>query len=119
MFIVSNDYVCSYSAKTVKELIRHCLFFDKRPSKFTIKTNKILRDQAKAIAEKLGIPLTTIINAYLGEFIRERSFNLSLEPEPTKKKLRLWESISAQMDKAKKEPKFKDADSLLAHLKIG
>ena len=85
----------------------------------TIKTNKVLRDQAKAVAEKLGIPLTTIINAYLGEFIRERSFSLSLDPEPTRKKLLLWESISAQMDKGGKEQKFKDADSLLAHLKLG
>jgi len=85
----------------------------------TIKTNKILRDQAKAIAGKLGIPLTTIINAYLGEFIRERSFSVSMEPEPTKKKIRLWENVSAQMDRTMRGNKFRDTDSLLNDLQIG
>ncbi|MDO8579589.1 MAG: hypothetical protein Q7R72_01825 [bacterium] len=84
----------------------------------TIKTSKILRDQAKTVADKLGIPLTTIINAYLGEFIRERSFAISLEPEPTKKKIRLWENVSAEMDRSKTQKKFTNADSLLSHLHL-
>jgi len=95
----------------------------------TIKTNKVLRDEAKAVADKLGVPLTTVINAYLAEFIRERRFSVSLEPAPSKKKIKLWESISSELDKSDKSNKeknrakisntgFSDADKLISHLKI-
>lgn len=46
----------------------------------TIKTNKKLRDAAKRTALKLGIPLTTVINAKLTEFVREGRFEVSLQP---------------------------------------
>lgn len=84
----------------------------------TIKTNKTLRDQAKMVAEKLGIPLTTIINAYLGEFVRERSFAISLEPEPTKKKLNLWRNISKNLDSNKNTKTWNDIETLISHLKL-
>jgi len=37
----------------------------------TIKTPKKLRDEAKKTAGKLGIPLTTVINAMLAQFVRK------------------------------------------------
>ena len=46
----------------------------------TIKTNKRLRDAAKRTALKLGIPLTTVVNAKLAEFVREGRFLVSLQP---------------------------------------
>ena len=52
----------------------------------TIKTDKKLRDEAKRTAHELGIPLTTVVNAYLREFVRERSFHTQIDPAPTKKK---------------------------------
>lgn len=48
----------------------------------TIKTDKKLRDAAKKTAQKLGIPLTTVINAHLREFVRNGHFEVSLEPRP-------------------------------------
>ncbi len=38
----------------------------------TIKTPKKLRDEAKKVADALGVPLTTAINAMLRQFVRDR-----------------------------------------------
>ena len=45
----------------------------------TIKTSKKLRDAAKKVAESLGVPLTTAVNAMLKQFVRDR--RLLLEEE--------------------------------------
>lgn len=45
----------------------------------TIKTDKKLRDDAKKVADSLGVPLTTAINAMLKQFVRDR--RLVLEEE--------------------------------------
>lgn len=49
-----------------------------------IKADKEVKESAQRIAANLGLPLSTIINAYLKEFIRERSVRFSIEPEPRK-----------------------------------
>ena len=58
----------------------------------TIKTDSKLRDEAKKTAKKLGIPLTTVINAQLAEFVREGRFEVSLTPR--KEKMREWDAIA-------------------------
>ena len=40
----------------------------------TIKTDKKLRDAAKRTAMKLGIPLTTVMNAQLARFVSAGPF---------------------------------------------
>lgn len=44
----------------------------------TIKTKKELRDEAKKTAEKLGLPLSTVVNALLKQFTRDKEIVLSL-----------------------------------------
>ena len=44
----------------------------------TIKTNKQLRDEVKKTANKLGIPMTTAVNALLSQFVRDQEIVLSL-----------------------------------------
>mgnify|MGYP001601471947 FL=1 len=44
----------------------------------TIKTKKVLRDEAKKTAEKLGLPLGTVVNALLKQFARDKEIVLSL-----------------------------------------
>jgi len=66
---------------------------------FTIKTDKKVHRQAKKTAQKLGIPLTTLINAYLKNLIREQSFTVSVRPTPKPEKIAEWERISDDMDK--------------------
>lgn len=63
----------------------------------TIKTDKKLRDAAKRTAKRLGIPLTTVVNAQLAEFVREGRFEVSLTPRP--EKIREWERLSDDMDR--------------------
>jgi addiction module RelB/DinJ family antitoxin len=43
----------------------------------TIKTNKGVRDAAKKTAKELGLPLTTVLNALLKQFVRDREITLS------------------------------------------
>jgi addiction module RelB/DinJ family antitoxin len=38
----------------------------------TIKTPKKLRSEAKRVADELGVPLTTAMNAMLRQFVRDR-----------------------------------------------
>ncbi|MBU0683771.1 MAG: type II toxin-antitoxin system RelB/DinJ family antitoxin [Candidatus Omnitrophica bacterium] len=45
-----------------------------------IKVDKEEKEKAKQIAMEMGVPLSTIINAHLREFIRTREFSVSLEP---------------------------------------
>ena len=66
-----------------------------------IKTNKALKNEASRIAKELGIPLTTVINAYLGQFIRDQKISLSIEPTLSQKKLRELLTIVSDMDAGK------------------
>ena len=69
----------------------------------TIKTNNVLRDEAKKIAE---------------EFVRERKFSVSASPMPTKEKIALWEKISNDIDQGKEVTGvFSDTSDLIKHLK--
>jgi addiction module RelB/DinJ family antitoxin len=84
-----------------------------------LKTNKALKDEASRVAKELGVPLTTVINAYLRQFVRDRKVTISMEPTPRKEKIALWESISDEMDKDIKNQKvFTNVDDLFKHLKI-
>ena len=70
-----------------------------------IKTSKELRNDAKRLAGELGVPLTTVVNALLKQFVRERQITVSLEPQPTAEKIALWESMREDMDKHPKKYK--------------
>jgi addiction module RelB/DinJ family antitoxin len=43
----------------------------------TIKTDKKLRDAAKKTANELGVPLGTVVNALMRQFVRDREVTLS------------------------------------------
>ena len=45
-----------------------------------IKVDKEEKEKAKQIAAQMGVPLSTIINAHLREFIRTREFSVKLDP---------------------------------------
>ncbi len=64
-----------------------------------VKTDKEVKEEAQRIAKELGIPLSTVINSYLKDFIRERKFTASLEPQL---KLEVWADMKKAVDDAKK-----------------
>ncbi len=43
-----------------------------------IKTRKDLKLEAQKIAGEIGIPLTTVINSFLKQFVREKEITLSI-----------------------------------------
>ena len=48
-------------------------------SVINIKTNSEVKKEAKKIASDLGMTLSGVINAYLKQFVRNKSVNFSLE----------------------------------------
>lgn len=50
----------------------------------TIKTDQSLKLQAQKIAEEFGIPLGTILNAFLRQFVRNKEISLNISYQPTK-----------------------------------
>lgn len=84
----------------------------------TIKTKTRLRDDAKRTAEELGVPLTTVVNALLRQFVRERELAVSAEPQPTRAKRDLWEEISKEMDARKNTKMARGAEALIADLRL-
>lgn len=84
----------------------------------TVKLNRELRDEAKATAEELGVPLTTVLTALMRQFVREKKLSVSVPPAPTKEKIALWERISAEADKGRGVKAFSDVDDLLKDLHL-
>lgn len=86
-----------------------------RKTTITIKTDKKLRDAAKRTAIKLGIPLTTVMNAQLAQFVSEGRFEVSLVPRP--EKVRAWVRMSEEMDRHPEKFKaFSNVEDLLEDL---
>lgn len=46
-----------------------------------VKADKEVKESAQKIAEELGLPLSSIVNAYLKEFIRDQAVRFSVEPQ--------------------------------------
>lgn len=45
-----------------------------------VKVNKALKQDAQALADEIGVPLSTIVVANLKEFVRSRSLTISALP---------------------------------------
>ena len=50
-----------------------------------IKTDKVLKSDAKKLAKNFGLPLSAIVNIYLREFVREKRVVFSEPPMPNAK----------------------------------
>lgn len=81
----------------------------------TIKTDKKLRDAAKRTADKLGIPLTTVMNAQLAQFVSEGRFEVSLSPRP--EKVRMWERTSEEFERHPERFEVSSAKEFIASLR--
>lgn len=84
-----------------------------------LKTNKALKDEASRVAKELGVPLTTVVNAYLRQFVRDREIHISMEPILSAKKLKELLIISNDMDNNKNIGiKTNKSDELFKHLGV-
>jgi addiction module RelB/DinJ family antitoxin len=83
-----------------------------------IKADKDVKEKAQKVARDLGMPLSTIINAYLHQFIRTKEIHFHLEGE-------LKPSVKRHLDHLQKEaledknlsPTFSDARKANNYLK--
>jgi antitoxin component of RelBE/YafQ-DinJ toxin-antitoxin module len=83
-----------------------------------IKLSKSLKQDAQALADEIGIPLSTVVIANLKEFVRSRSLAVSalprLKPEIEKE---LGEAIADYNASRNISGSFNDLETLNTHLK--
>ena len=60
-----------------------------------IKTDKDIKIKAQKVAKELGLPLGTVLNAYLREFIRTKKASFRIPPKMTPR----LEKIISQVEK--------------------
>ena len=82
-----------------------------------IKADKDVKRKAQGVAQELGLPLSTIINAYLKQFIRTGEVHFFVEGE-------LKPAVKKRLDRLQKEamegknlsPRFSDVEDAIAYL---
>ena len=62
-----------------------------------IKTDPKIKEDAQKVAQELGLPLGTIINAYLRELIREKRVLFSSPPIPNQRTQKMLKKIDADI----------------------
>ena len=68
-----------------------------------IRTDVKLKKEAQTIAQKLGIPLSSIINAYLREFTQEQRINFTVHPVPNTRTRKILDSAIYDIKNGNKE----------------
>lgn len=82
-----------------------------------IKTDKKLKEEAQKIAKVLGLPLGTVVNRYLKDFVRERRIEFTESVMPNAKTQKLLERIEKDLGEGKNlSPAFSTADRMDAYL---
>lgn len=82
-----------------------------------IKTDKDVKEQAQRLAKEIGVPLSTVVNAYLKEFIRMREIRIGVEPKIRPEVGRILKQTSNDFRKRKNVAgPFKNAEDALAYL---
>lgn len=84
----------------------------------TVKTDKRLKAEAQKTAERLGLPLGTVVNAFLKQFVRDQSFTISASYTPSS-------YLELILDEAERDiaagrnmsPGFSTAEEAVAYLK--
>lgn len=74
-----------------------------------IKIDKKLKENAQKTAKELGLPMSTLINNYLREFVEKKEVTFSLSPN--KQTVRAIKEARADFDKNKLS-KFSNVQSL-------
>lgn len=84
----------------------------------TLKADTAIKRQAQEIAENMGLTLSSLLNAFLHQFVAKRSFEISdeLEPSPYLKKI-IKQAEKDIKNHKNLSPVFKTADEAVAYLK--
>lgn len=85
----------------------------------SIKTDREIKEEAQKLAKRLGFPLGTIINAFLRQFIREKTVIFSMEPTYRMSKFleRELKKVEKDIKKGKNmSPPLRNADEIIEYL---
>lgn len=79
-----------------------------------IKTDKVLKLKAKKVAEKIGVPLSTVVNSFLKQFVRDQEVTFSaIEYRMTPYLESLAEE--AKNEREKKDKKYFESTDVFVH----
>lgn len=81
-----------------------------------IKTEQTVKHEAQQVARELGLPLGTIINAYLKDLARERRVMFSAPPAPNKRLQKLLKKVRADKNKKNASAGPFNYDEAIAYL---
>lgn len=83
-----------------------------------VKTDKKLKLEAKKVADELGVPLSTVINAFLKQFVRDKEITLSANQfRPTPYLENILEQAQKEYEDGDFVGPFKSGDDFIKHLK--
>ena len=81
-----------------------------------IKTDKKVKEAAHKAAKELGLPLGTIINAYLRELAREKRVLFSVPPTPNRRLQTLLKQLRSGIKKRRKSAQSFTYEEAIKHL---
>ena len=85
----------------------------------SLRTDKKLKEQASALAKKMGMPLSTLINGFLHQFVRDKEVHFRMEPP-----YKLRKEVAKELDEIDEDikagrnlsPKFNSVEEMLDYL---
>lgn len=80
------------------------------------KTDSTTKLKAQNIATKLGIPLSSLLNAYLHELVSSRSVRFTLDETPTKKTAAIIKQAEKEIAAGQTSGPFNTAEEAIEHL---
>lgn len=82
-----------------------------------VKTDIDVKKKAQETASELGLPLSTIVNVFLKQFIRDKKVTFSAYTEPSNYLKKILERAEKDLMSGNVEGPFDSVDSLMKGLK--
>jgi addiction module RelB/DinJ family antitoxin len=82
-----------------------------------VKADKEVKEQAVATAREMGLPLSTVVNAFLRKFIADKSVVFTAPFKPSKKLEKILRQTDKDIEAGRNlSPIFRTVDGLMADL---
>ena len=99
------------------DIFNLCIYSVYMKTLFNIRTDLETKKRAQRAAKALGIPLSTIINAYLKQFGYEKRIYFAVPLQPNKKTQKLLRTVHKDYQKGENiSPMFTTAEEMDAYL---
>jgi len=85
-------------------------------SVINFKVDTEVKEEAQKLARELGVPLSSIVNAQLREFLRSRTLNVSAEPRMSAYLEKVIETVEKDRKLGRNITKTKGLEETLSHI---